>query len=220
MKDFIETQHERWQIGNLMLGVLLCALAQICKFFILSFSNNFLLSSSRERKRGLPKKRKKNNRADIATHTHTHADEIGTRRVGRLMRTNTELVPSQLAERRKEIKIWNNSASPFHFLSLLSVRPSVHPSIARVKLTGENMAAGCIEWLCHLYIWLFSLSTWGIESFENLGNFNSRDERDFDIDIRHRQGWWCRPAMDRTNAILSSSLQNCGRHNRENKIRK
>ena len=98
--------------------------AQICKFFILSFffsllffGNNFLLSSSRERKRGLPNKRKKNNRA-----AHTHHMPMRLEREGWASKH-----AAQLASRRKEIKIWNNSSIHvlffFHFLSpILSVR--------------------------------------------------------------------------------------------------
>ena len=124
--------------------------AQICKFFILSFffsllffGNNFLLSSSRERKRGLPNKRKKNNRA-----AHTHHMPMRLEREGWASKH-----AAQLASRRKEIKIWNNSSIHvlFFFISFLLS----YPSVAMVKPTGENMAAGWIEWLCHLDIGRF-----------------------------------------------------------------
>ena len=76
-------------------------------FSLLFFGNNFLLSSSRERKRGLPNKRKKNNRA-----AHTHHMPMRLEREGWASKH-----AAQLASRRKEIKIWNNSSIHVLFFS-------------------------------------------------------------------------------------------------------
>ena len=111
-------------------------LAPFSDFFsLLFFGNNFLLSSSRERKRGLPNKRKKNNRA-----AHTHHMPMRLEREGWASKH-----AAQLASRRKEIKIWNMKSSDIssNYFIIYPIFRSKKKLVGRTIITMKN------KHLCH-----------------------------------------------------------------------